>query len=288
MKKTATSLCLIIFTVCLKPSVIAQSIPNGDFETWTTISGVETPDSGWTISDDAPLGCSPYSSIKTTDRASGSYAILLETNNCTNFGGIHEGWADLNLSTSAKPDSLKFKYKATRAGMDTAMVLVSVYDHFTPIGDAVYYINSSQSTYKEVSIPIQYYYPINTTSIDIFLSSDVGWNQAIGNRLLIDDLEFVSIPTSVGNSYNNNLKRLSCSPIPATSSLNVSFGLTSSSDVKIILLNMIGSVMHTSYSHYEAGNHSIPVDISSMPAGMYLCEVQLSDGEKTIERIIKQ
>jgi hypothetical protein len=288
MKRTFTLLCLIIYVVCLRLPVIAQNIPNGDFENWTITSGVEKPDSGWSISDATGLGCMPYSSIKTTDKAGGNYAILLETNNCINFGGPHEGYAELYLSTNARPDSLRFKYKARRAGNDTAVVDAMVYNNSTPIGDARYYIDGTQGTYKEITIPFNYSSSLSTTAIDIFMSSDAGWNYAIGNRLWADDLEFVNISTGVGNNYNNNLKLLSCSPVPAATNLNVSFGLTTSSDVTIMLINMTGSVMHRSCSHYQAGNYNIPIDVSSLPTGIYICEVQLQNGEKAIERIIKQ
>lgn len=289
MKRIFALLSIVISMVSLMQPAIAQSIPNNDFESWNIVSGVEKPIGGWDISDEAGLGCTPYSSIKTTDKATGNYAILLETNNCINFGGVHEGYAEINFPTTARPDSLKFKYKTTRGATDSAMVEVWVYNHSTPIGHIQYYIGNSQSTYKEVVIPFRYFSSLSTTAINIFMSSDEGWGgPAIGHRLWIDDLQFITVPTAIGNSYNNNLQHLLCSPLPASANLNVSFSLIVTADVKITLRDMTGAIILTSDSHCLAGNHTAPIDISRVPIGIYICEVQLQNGEKAIERIIKQ
>lgn len=288
MKKMITLLLSGTFSLCVQPRLMAQSVPDGDFETWTTATGVETLVSGWSLSDEAGLGCVPYSSVKTTDKATGSYALLLETNNCTNFGGIHEGWAQLNFTTTAKPDSVRFNYKAIRSGTDSAMIDIWVNNHSTPVGHAQYYISGSQSSYKEVSVPFKYFFSLSTTDIDIFITSDAGWNRSIGNRLQVDDIRFVNQPTGTGNSYNKSLRLLSCSPVPASALLNVSVNLDADAAITTTLRNMEGQVMWTGASHQPAGNSTIPVNIVSIPNGIYLCEVQVAGGERAIERIIKQ
>ena len=66
-------------------------------------------------------------------------------------------------------------------------------------------------------------------------------------------------------------------PNPAIGETRLQVALDRAGDVKVLLYNGIGQeVMVSSTGHHEAGNLSLPLPLSSLPAGHYLCLVQVN------------
>lgn len=287
MKRTITSFGIIqtIIAVCFTTLSYAQPIQNGGFETWQTTAGVEKP-TGWTISDAAGLGCNRPTSIKTTDKAEGSFAIMLESAFCANAGGVHEGFAFLNGTTTAKPDSLKFKYKSTFSGTDSASIKVTFNNGQTVVGTGAFYIKATQTTYKQISIPITY--TGNPDKMTIFLSSDGISNPTDGNRIWVDDLKFANKGTgvSVGNIFKG-INEFSCYPVPMGDILNVNLNLKEASAARITLCDVTGRMLIAEDVVFNQGDQVHVLNTSSLNRGTYLCTLQLANGEKMTRRIVR-
>jgi hypothetical protein len=74
-------------------------------------------------------------------------------------------------------------------------------------------------------------------------------------------------------------------PNPFASSCTIDFTLESSSLVRIVILDATGRVTATPVSQrFEAGEHSIPFDASSLPSGTYWCQLA-SEGKQRMAKV---
>jgi Secretion system C-terminal sorting domain len=171
----------------------AQIIPNGNFENWTFVGAINTPDN-WQGSVLQP--CDPVSPIQTLDAVDGNYAILFETINCGGGLGVNGGNASVSFPTSENPAYLNGYYKSERSGEGMAEVRVRVTNNFIEIGGGFLQINSSVSSYTAFSIPITYTSELTADHVGIWLSSDVLSFKTLGNKLWIDNLSLSLTPLS--------------------------------------------------------------------------------------------
>lgn len=119
-----------------------------------------------------------------------------------------------------------------------------------------------------------------------------------GNRLLLwsiprgpstvadlSDSEWeIGLPLSVENRSDNAQGPSSASlhPNPAGSALRLVFTLTTRSDVTISITNQRGeSLLTTSHTAMQAGEQSLSLDVSMLPAGMYYCTVRTSSESRS-------
>lgn len=291
MKRTRTLLSLLltlIAALCTAPYAQAQvpTIANGGFETWTNAGGVELP-TGWNTSEEWNMGCSPATAVKSTDKSDGTYALKLETSFCAQIGSAHEGSASAWVAVSTRPDSLKFKYKATFSGADTARVTVDLLSGTTIVGRGVYYIRNTQSTYKQVSVPISKISNTAPVNAYIYIASDGFMSPTIGNKLWVDDLKFAkTIPASV-QTQAGIVSEVTSYPSPVAGTLHLSFRLAQPSQLNFRLYDMKGALLSETAGRFEAGTQTHSIDMSLLPRGLYLCSIQAPDGSRVTQKIVK-
>ncbi|HXD92619.1 MAG TPA: hypothetical protein VNX01_05360, partial [Bacteroidia bacterium] len=124
MKKQLLSI-IALFTVSF---VTAQSVPNGGFENWTTLT-CQTPKNYFTSSlQQKNGGLTPINVVKTTDAYADSFAVKLTTlangsgAYCANGDPSHP--AGQGIPFSQKPTSLRLYYKCNVMTGDTALVFL--------------------------------------------------------------------------------------------------------------------------------------------------------------------
>lgn len=263
---------LILATVMIAiagTNATAQTIPNGNFEKWVVKQGVEVLE-GWTTSEE--LQCAPSSAGKSTDKADSSFAILLETSNCAQAGGIHEGFAIRNFTITKKPMYLKGSYKATRTNTDSCQVKVILKKGTTEVGGATLNIYATQSTYKTFSLPIKY----NSTTVpdkaEIYLFSDKIGKETMGSKLWVDKLSFSDTATGINDEALHN-RDITIFPNPAHNEVYVqqnsqhlanSYAITDQVG-KVVMTGTLTGVLTT-------------INIEQLPKGFYLLQTDDKNG----------
>lgn len=296
MKKTILlSSIVALSATTVRSNAQTIAVPNGGFETWSIVSGVEKPSGGWVVSDEMGIGCSPLSSTKTTDTASGSYALYLETSNCPGAGGLHEGFAFNTFGITAKPTQLRIKYKSTRVA-DSADIDIKMIKRVggtqTIVGHTKYKIGNTVATYTALSIPIIYTDTINApdTAQVTFESDDLS-TTTLGNKLWIDEVSFwkPSVTTGINEVANTGLANATAYPVPAKGSVNLQYELTTTGTIKAQLYNIHGSMITSAiWENMSAGAHTHTTDISGLAPGIYYYQLQQDNAQTTMVKIIKE
>jgi endo-1,4-beta-xylanase len=99
----------------------------------------------------------------------------------------------------------------------------------------------------------------------------------IKNPVSIEDACF--LPKEYGLSQNY--------PNPFNPTTTISFSLPQRSDVRLVLLDMLGrEVINIAYGSYEAGNHNVQLSASNLPSGIYLYRLQTGNFQATKKLII--
>ncbi|PCJ86557.1 MAG: hypothetical protein COA57_05980 [Flavobacteriales bacterium] len=202
MKKTSLSLLLCLSSFF---STFSQSIPNGDFENWTTYGTVnqyDEPDGWGTINSVVSSLATPVTKAMGANAYNGTYAMKLETvnvfpNNVLTGIATNGTLNSASMSISGgvpfglKPDSITGYYKYIPATGDAATVAVLFKNMGDTVGFAVFNTNQMVSNYTQFSVPITY---INANTPDSMLIIVVAGDTSIsvsGSALYIDALDFV-------------------------------------------------------------------------------------------------
>jgi hypothetical protein len=250
---------LSLFTLTLS-CCFAQTIPNGSFEHWSVVSGVESPD-GWTVSQ--TLNCNPLSSSKVTDKVDSTYAILLETSTCQQAGGVHEGFAIASFPIITTPLFLNGSYKSTRVNTDSSQVKVVLKKSSKIIGGATWNITGNVGIYTNFSIPMVYTTAGVPDEVQILIFSDRIGSSVLGNKLWIDKLTFSTSSTSGVTSTDE--EAVAIYPNPAASFVTIAIGEhLCRADYSII--DALGRRVQTGKLVSPISN----LDIESLATGTYL------------------
>ena len=75
---------------------------------------------------------------------------------------------------------------------------------------------------------------------------------------------------------------------PIGSSSRVSLSLPSDADVTLSLYDVTGRQIRTLSDHYEAGTHTIRLDVSSLSSGVYLLNLDAGDQQMTKKLILSK
>ncbi len=261
----------------------AQTIPNGDFETWQTKNGpagqYEGLSGNWFMSDE--LDCNPLTSLKSTDAYSGTYSLKLETGSCQLAGGTHEGLAISAFPCSERPAYLKGWYKSERTNNDTAEIVISLRKwnkqsgSRQTVGEAILKVYNNINTYASFSLPINYINGDLPDSADLMLFSDQAAKRTIGNKLWIDKLSFGSNPVSVYNNQGVQLTKIY--PMPASTSINFDYVLKEQSTVCISIMDITGKVVMESVQEKTAGTQHMSFNIQALKGGVYFYNIQTNN-----------
>lgn len=273
--KNSKLLFLLSFAI-FSLNTFAQTVPNGSFEAWNTINGVETP-IGWIASQE--LNCTPISSSKITDNVDSTFALLLESSTCLFSGGLHEGYALGFFPLTTRVLYLNGFYKSVRTNTDSAQITIDVKNGGTLIGSGKLNIFSNVSSYTALSIPITYTSTAAPTNAELFIKTDRPGFSTLGNKLWIDQLSFSNTATSLTSNQltQNNLQAY---PNPFNNKIVIEFKGAG---------NHAYTVQNTVGVQVEKGslkNGLNQIDLSELSKGIYF--IQLLDNVSQPIKIVKQ
>jgi hypothetical protein len=82
---------------------------------------------------------------------------------------------------------------------------------------------------------------------------------------------------------------LSAYPNPTNNQTNVNFMITTASEVKMSVINMLGDVvMNNNFGTLAAGNYNEVVNFSNMPAGLYLVNLNVNGKVSTLRLTVSK
>jgi len=265
--------------------------PNGDFETWNSVS-VENPDDWFTMN----FANSPgnYSVTQSTDSYDGIYAAQIE-NVITTYGDtmgfITNGRFGSNgpeggMHVLLNPEKVNGYYKYTPVGLDTALAgcFIFGYDNFGNYGllDSSLIKLEPKTSYTYFEIPIAYNsWPLADTLNISFASGNIENGNSfvgLGSTLLIDKLEVFYKPMSVNeSSAGDNTFNIFPNPANGVVSINSHNG----QPYYIELYNENGQKMYSEFFN-TAGTFVNHLNLSALSKGFYYLKIQ--NGENSISK----
>ena len=183
---------LFIFSI----SLVGQNyIPNGNFESWTTIQFVDVDDFETPVKGSQVILGSP-TTIQSIDRISGNYSLRLETKTNgtdTIFGYITTGeFGQSNgFPFSQSPDSIVGYYKCDVMVGDTAIIVLNFSSAGTQFSSETYKFVGSQNTWTKFSFPISLSQTPDSSFLAVASSNAVDYvGVQPGSWLMVDSIAF--------------------------------------------------------------------------------------------------
>ncbi len=97
---------------------------------------------------------------------------------------------------------------------------------------------------------------------------------------------YITFPTFVSTKPVDISKEVSVSPNPATEFANVQIQLNTASKVEVNVYDVMGKrVMNNNFGQQSAGSHTYKINTSSLPAGIYIFNIQ-ADGSQTTKKVL--
>lgn len=196
-----------------------NSVPNGNFETWTT-GNAETPTGYFNSNPSTFFRCNtPFNCVKTTDAYHGSYAIQLTTNNgngdtcmgyivnAPNPNGNNPCMWQGGVPFNQVPTGIRGYYKSNLMAGDSGGIIIAFRAAGSCVGMYTLKFGGTHNAYTLFSIPFT---PALTgtpdTMIFAAISSDVFNSvQKPGSMLQLDSISLVGVtqPANLNGDFEN-------------------------------------------------------------------------------------
>jgi len=176
------------------------------------------------------------------------------------------GFSSTPFPFAYRPDSLVGYVKGTVASAidNFNTIWIQLTNNTNVVGQIAFTMPNSISDYVRFSTPVFYTLPDVPDSMIFYIFAGNPGNPFPGNIFYVDDLEFIYNPVFVGSSAT---PKVYAYPNPATDNLSISTG----GEVieSIVIYNSSGKVS----AEVMPMNSTAVIDISELPAGIYLYKV---------------
>jgi hypothetical protein len=302
-----------IFVLSLSLNSYTQTQLSGsDFENWSKnfynasfpslFYWELEPTSIWSSPNEGVTIAGNFPTERTSDAQSGSYAARMETKSVFSVpagGTLFTGYLIPNLTNTRamlgvpftdKPSSFNGYYKYTPAYYDGGQTidscaiyaLLSYWDgnQRVTIAEASYYTSDTITNYTPFSIPFVYSLPNTPDTITVVFSSSKNGDSfvgGIGSTLYIDNISF-----DYSSSIEKPSEKIALKKRYLDENLLLDFEEAFSG--KIRLFNT--SAQEVYFMEIEKVlSHSIP--LSFLSTGIYILEINSSEGKKYTDKIIR-
>lgn len=277
-----------------------------------------TPTTPWNYATRMPAA---YTDIDTFLLASAENGIFDSTMANNNNGGWENSWsnrvatiaapAGITINANANGTNLdlltafSFTFKPgipTIVGTDTAVFVYQKDPATKPAGmrrnnyfGYGIFINEGAIGYdytKAYNTPLLAHKPYAYATVNGWQGYVAG--QAFNNERYVETYFHITVDTSngkpgVGINEAEAVKVLNVYPNPATSRVNITFELATSSDVKVSIVNLVGQeVSSLSFPNSAKGKFELPMNVSNLTPGVYMVNVSAGNSTQTQKVVITE
>lgn len=287
---------LLILTIFAQANLFAQ-IPNSGFENWTNKGTYMDPQGWWSANDSVKSG-SYYPVTQSTDHYPanvGSYSLRLESQEATAFPPPEwqdwglcwtGGWNGNNypaFPVTGHPTSLCGYYKWIPQNGDTMNIHILLYSGGVQVAIATLQDSTSATSWTSFQIPISSYSTVDSARIMLMCYADHVMIAHGNSVLYVDNLSFDNLITGIPEV--TDLHTLNIYPNPATDVLNISMPQAYCGNTNVAIYDITGRIV-MQYTFVIRSNY-FPVDISTLPSGVYLLRINTETGS-LINKFVKK
>ncbi len=288
----------------------AQTVANGDFETWAVRNGNDSP-TGWLTTDDVAMSLLPIplatgTFTKTTDAHSGTYAVRLETK--TTLLGVLPGAVGIGTKVGAditvpggvpfttRPAQLQFYYKlsgpqpATASNGAFAQVALTrtTNGSIQVIATAKQVLTTVTSTYVLAQVPLTYTSSASPDSLRLVFSSGIislsaGATATAGTVLQVDDVAFTGTVTATRDAALS--AALTVSPNPSPDGRYVLAAPPTLLSAPLAVLDATGRVVWREDARSQLAA-TRALDLKGLASGLYTLQVFANQGLLTKKLLV--
>jgi len=152
---------------------------------------------------------------------------------------------------------------------------------FDPISDVIYnhYSRNHELNFANNSSSIPFFVMLCPNESNPGYSTIIQWNVGFGEGMFVDNFQPSVTACALDVEETVVTNEVSAFPNPASNLTNIRFALNANADVALTMVDILGKVVYATESNsYDAGNHTISVDVSNLEKGMYLSTLTI-DGE---------
>lgn len=262
-----------------------NQVQNSGFNNWIISNTVNIP-IGWNTFSQTVSGAG-QSVMQTTDAVEGSFALQLNGDTTWNNAWVTYGtksYTAYEVIFDGKPftanvKSVKGQYKYLPSSSGFAWITVLLLRNDTVVAHADSTFHFAQNQYTTFSIDFQSTngletFPYNPDSIFVEIhSADTDGSSS----LYIDDLSFSSGDVGIKEAYLSSAT-LGIYPNPTSGNSNLKIGLLNPSTVNYEVRNIMNQVVDSkTMGSMKEGSHSISIETSNYPKGIYFVNVIIGD-----------
>ena len=252
----------------------AQSVPNGNFEEWEMVDGVEQP-VGWNTRD-CP-GC--QSVEKTTNAIEGEFSIKISST-YPSFEGTLPGWAAITLTTSQQFHFMNASLKIDSIEMGKVEMLL-----YESINGGLHEIGRWETTSKtngieHISIPFD---QIQGDTIVIYLTAKNTQGPLFSegySEVIIDNIELSLVSRT--SEINNRVFKVF--PNPVGQALTIEIQQPFAGNTTITFFNQLGQQVRSAI--LQGGQSYYQVPLHDLVNGIYFYQVENRKGVLDSGKII--
>lgn len=190
-------------SIILVSGALAQTIPNGGFESWQ-VTSYQNPKYYGTSNYEKKEALTQVSAVRVNDAYHGQYAIKLTTSGVSTgtqnaFAYLTNFQPDLPISSggipySQKPTGIRFHYKSNILPGDTAIFLCMFKKNGVQLGLYLYKFATTQTSYT--LFDVNFNLSATPDTIGIACASSMAFNNSsfqVGNSIQIDSVMFKGV-----------------------------------------------------------------------------------------------
>jgi hypothetical protein len=267
-----------------------DAFPNGEFEDWTMLNGME-PDNWTTLNYITSTSGAPYAT-KTNEKHSGNWAIQIR--NVTSFvgetigylsNGQFRGFSSIGgLAVDQNPSLVSGYYKYTPIGTDTAQAAITSY-YYDLAGDTSIILEQQiinlppADDYTYFEVPLLYNSDPMVDTINISFAAGLMENGLTpGSKLFLDDINIDYYPVSI-REYEIADYGIIVYPNPCKDYLNILNQAPSAFGEVFMLYDSQGREVYTSGISVMPGE-TASIRLPGIMNGLYYYRIQ--DGEREV------
>ncbi len=278
---------ILIGSLITVSAVKAQTIPNADFENWTSLEKPLSWDGANIHTTYLGFPVNVQTAFKDSLNAqSGSYNAMLQSKLIMAGFPVSPGFITLGtfwytispqaggwkggIAFNQSPDTLKGFYKGTPQAGDKGVIIIELwknaYDTASLIGRGYMEFPNTTATWTSFAIPINYNNTNTPDSMNIVIGSSDLLHQANikeNSVFYVDNLSFVTNASVVTPLKSSNFNLY---PNPAKNQVNVDI---QQDNTEIIFLDLLGK----SVSKYELSKGNNIISLKDMNSGLYFYKI---------------